>query len=96
MKLLCVTFYDVKRKEAITAFLDTKMKSIEEHPDKKRISTWNDYLNDIKYFFLDDYITTKRKIERMRQGKKEIAFSDCEIPSFARIEKRIVKNLTLV
>src|SRR5215218_3379985 len=46
-----VTFYDVKRKEQITAFLDTKIKSIQEDPDKKWITTWNDYLNDIKYFF---------------------------------------------
>jgi hypothetical protein len=28
-----VTFYDVKRKEQITAFLDKKIKSIEEDPD---------------------------------------------------------------
>jgi hypothetical protein len=31
--------------------LDTKIKSTEEDPDRKSITTWNDYLNDIKYFF---------------------------------------------
>jgi hypothetical protein len=38
------TFYDIKKREQITAFLDTKVKSREEDPDKKRITTWNHYL----------------------------------------------------
>lgn len=29
------TFYDIKRKEQVFAFLDTKIKSSEEDPDKK-------------------------------------------------------------
>ena len=29
--------------------MDTKIKSIQEDPDKKWITTWNDYLSDIKY-----------------------------------------------
>src|SRR5215208_3042175 len=57
-----VTFYDVKRKEQITKFLDTKIKSIEEDPDRKWITTWNDYLNDIKYFFRWLY-NNKKKTE---------------------------------
>jgi hypothetical protein len=32
-----VTFYDIKNKEQIIAFLDTKVKNREEDPDKK----WN-------------------------------------------------------
>ena len=39
---LDVTFYDVQRKEEVIAFLDTKIKSIEEDPDRKWITTWND------------------------------------------------------
>ena len=35
-----VTFYDVKRKEQITAFLDTKIKSVEEDLHKKWITAW--------------------------------------------------------
>ena len=31
-------------------FWIAKIKSIEEDPDKKWITTWNDYLSDIKYF----------------------------------------------
>jgi hypothetical protein len=33
------TFYDIKNKEQVTAFLDTKIKSREEDPDKKWITT---------------------------------------------------------
>jgi len=57
-----VTFYDIKRRENIIAFLDTKIKSIEEDPDKKWITTSNDYLNDIKYFFRWLY-NNKKKTE---------------------------------
>ena len=46
-----VTFHDIERKEQIISFLDSKMKSSEGDPDKKWITTWNDYLGDIKYFF---------------------------------------------
>jgi hypothetical protein len=46
-----VSFYDVKKKEQIINFLDSKMKNPEVDPDKKWITTWNDYLGDIKYFF---------------------------------------------
>jgi integrase/recombinase XerD len=45
-----VAFFDIKRSEMITNFLDTKIKSFEEDPDKKCIITWNDYLGRIKYF----------------------------------------------
>jgi hypothetical protein len=33
------TFYDIKNKEQVTALLDTKIKSREEDPDKKWITT---------------------------------------------------------
>jgi integrase/recombinase XerD len=46
-----ITFYDIKNKEQITAFLDTKVKSREEDPDKKWTTTWNHYLNRVRLFF---------------------------------------------
>jgi integrase/recombinase XerD len=46
-----ITFYDIKKKEQIIAFLDTKIKSQEEDPDKKWITTWNHCLDRIKLFF---------------------------------------------
>jgi integrase/recombinase XerD len=45
-----VTFYDIQKREQIIAFLDTKIKSNDIDPDKKWITTWNDYLWRIKYF----------------------------------------------
>ena len=81
-----VTFYDVKRKEQITAFLDTKIKSIEEDPDRKWITTGNDYLNDIMYFFRWLY-SNKKKTENEYKEKDEIASSssDWETPPFATL-----------
>jgi hypothetical protein len=45
------SFYDVKHREQITIFLDTKIKSLEREPDKKRITTWNHYLHRFKHLF---------------------------------------------
>lgn len=45
------TFYEIKKKDQIVSFLDTKIKNIDIDPDKKWITRWNDYLWRIKYFF---------------------------------------------
>ncbi|MGB6671056.1 MAG: hypothetical protein WBE34_01345 [Candidatus Nitrosopolaris sp.] len=41
------TFYDIQSKEQIITFLDTKIKSSAEDPEKKWIATWNHYLHSI-------------------------------------------------
>src|SRR5919112_652619 len=87
-----VTFYGIQRKEKITTFLDTKIKSIEEDPDRKWITTWNDYLNDIKYFFRWLYNTKKKENEH--KENREIASSDRETPSFTSIKKKKTKRLS--
>ena len=40
-----VSFYDIQKKEQIIAFLDTKIKNVEQDPDKKWITTWNHNLH---------------------------------------------------
>jgi hypothetical protein len=45
------TFYDVRAKDEIISFLNTKIKDINQDPDKKWRTTWNDYLRRIKCFF---------------------------------------------
>jgi len=45
------SFHDVIKKNDIISFLDTKIKESNVDPDKKWITTWNDYLWRIKYFF---------------------------------------------
>jgi hypothetical protein len=44
------TFLEIQLKEQITSFLDTKIKNVEEDPDKKWMTTWNDYLHRIKHY----------------------------------------------
>jgi hypothetical protein len=44
------SFLDIKENDLIRSFLDSKLKSREDDPDKKSIVTWNDYLGRIKYF----------------------------------------------
>jgi hypothetical protein len=45
-----VPFYEIKTKSQITLFLDTKIKTIEDDPDKRWITTWNDYLGELSTF----------------------------------------------
>ncbi len=46
-----VTFYDVQKKEKILEFLNRRIKSKSDDPDEKWITTWNDYLGRLKFFF---------------------------------------------
>jgi integrase/recombinase XerD len=83
-----VSFYDVQRKDQIINFLDSKMKNPEIDPDKKWISTWNDYLGDIKYFFR--WLNNYKLIEENRIKP----VSEWETPSFAKIKKKKTKRLS--
>ncbi len=42
---------DITKKEDIVSYLQTKIKSREEDPDQKWITTYHDYLHRIKHFF---------------------------------------------
>ena len=44
LEMQSISFQEVGRKDQITSFLDTKVKTPDEDPDKKCITTWNDYL----------------------------------------------------
>jgi integrase/recombinase XerD len=77
------SFYDLSRKEQILAFLDTKIKSQEEDPDKKWITTWNHYLRRIKLFL--------RWLYNSRLLEKDEGW---ETPDFARIKERRTKRLS--
>jgi len=45
-----IMFYEIQNRELIISFLNKKIKSPEEDPDKRWITTWNHYLNRIKLF----------------------------------------------
>jgi integrase/recombinase XerD len=45
------SLYDIRSREQILCYLDTKIKNTEQDPEEKWVTTWNDYLNRIKLFF---------------------------------------------
>jgi integrase/recombinase XerD len=82
-----VTFYQIQNKEQILKFLDLKKKIEPEDPDKKWITTWNDYLWRIKYFYrwLDN---SKEK------GVKGRSLDSWITPSFINIKMKRTKRLS--
>src|SRR5215211_6807544 len=46
-----ITFYDIRKKEQILEFLNKRIKPKSNDPDEKWITTWNDYLRRLKFFF---------------------------------------------
>ena len=87
------TFLDIQAKEQITTFLDTKIKNVEEDPDKKWITTWNDYLHRIKHFFR--WLYNQKDVEVKGLAKGEILTQqDWETPSFARIREKRSKRIS--
>jgi integrase/recombinase XerD len=81
------TFYDIKSKEQITAFLDTKIKSREEDPDKRWITTWNHYLHRVKIFFR--WLYNKKEKEASNETDES---ADWETPSFVKIKAKKTKR----
>ena len=75
----------VRRKEQILAFLITKEKLVIDH-EKRSITPWNSYLNQIKSFI--------RWLHNQRGKNKEIAMSDWKTPAFAKIKERMTKRLS--
>ena len=87
------TFLDVKLKEQIMSFLDTKIKDVEEDPDKKWISTWNDYLHRIKHFFR--WLYNQKDAEAKALAKGEVVRQEeWETPTFARIREKRSKRIS--
>ena len=81
-----VTFHDIQKKEQITTFLDTKINN--EDPEKKWITTWNNYLTRLKLFL--------RWFYNMKGNDSEAVASqyDWETPFFARIKERKTKRIS--
>jgi hypothetical protein len=83
-----ITFYGVKNREQIIDFLDSKIKNSEIDPDKKWVTTWNDYLGDIKYFFRSLYNYKLTDCNQIRSTSEWVT------PSFANIKKKKTKRLS--
>src|SRR5918995_7473493 len=83
-----ITFYDIKKKEQIMAFLDTKVKNREEDPDKKWLTTWNHYLNRVRLFFRWLYNAKAKEVS------ENIIPSEWETPSFGKIKGKKTKRIS--
>lgn len=86
-----ISFFDIDKRDHIISFLDSKIKSIEVDPDKKWITTWNDYLNDIKYFFRWLYNWKLRNADSNRDFQTPY---DWETPLFVKIMRKKTKRLS--
>ena len=78
----------IENKNQITSFLDTKVKSIDKDPDKRWITTWNDYLARLKYFF--------RWLQNCRDKNDldEFPYSEWITPAFISIRKKKTKRIS--
>jgi hypothetical protein len=85
-----ISFLDIQRKEQVTSFLDTKIKSIEQDPDKKWISTWNDYARRIKHFLR--WLYNEKTLHS--EGKESLQPSDWQTPHFAKIKEKRSKRVS--
>jgi integrase/recombinase XerD len=74
------SFYDIHSSEKILCYLNTKIKNIEQDPEQKWITSWNDYLNRIKLFFR---WLTNRHISNK---------SDWKTPDFVQIKEKKSKR----
>jgi integrase/recombinase XerD len=82
-----VSFYEIENKSQVISFLDTKIKNSENDPDKRWITTWNDYLGRIKYFFRWMYNCKDKDLD-------DVPFSDWETPDFVKIKNKKTKRIS--
>ena len=83
-----ISLYEVENKNQIISFLDTKIKNSQEDPDKRWITTWNDYLVRIKYFFRWLYNC------KDKDTYDDIQFSEWVTPNFVQIKKKKTKRIS--
>jgi hypothetical protein len=88
------TFYDLHKPEQIISFLDTKIKSEGEDPDKRWITTWNYYLARIKHFlrWLHNCTAAGTNNDGESSSSTRIPDSNWETPPAARIKKKRTKR----
>ena len=79
------SFYDITTKQQVTSFLDTKRKSAECDPEMKWITTWNHYLNRIRFLFRWFH-------NRYLRYPELIGEADWETPDVVRIKSKKSKR----
>lgn len=83
------SFHDLTKDEIIS-YLNTKIKNSTIDPDKKWITTWNDYLWRIKYFlrWFHNYKLVKER------GQEPADLSDWLTPSIVSIKRKKTKRIS--
>lgn len=77
------SFHDVKTKQQILAFVDTRVKTHDEDLDKKWITTWNNYLNRMKLFY-----------RWLFNHSNDIEYEYSETPEFFKIKTKKSKRVS--
>jgi hypothetical protein len=80
------SFQEVSKREQITGYLDTKIKSEVDDPEKRWIGYWNDLSLRIKSFY--------RWLHNQRGKEELIPTSEWETPTFAKIRLKKTKRLS--
>jgi integrase/recombinase XerD len=83
-------FFDIKSKQQITAFLDTRIRNTEIDPDRRWITTWNDYLWRIKYFLR----WLRNHKDKAQKGIEPLQQSYWITPSFVNIKKKKTRRIS--
>jgi hypothetical protein len=80
-----VSFTEINKSEQVLSFLNTKIRSEEDDPEKKSITTWNDYLHRIKHFLRWLY-----NMGTVQPGVV-IPMEDWNTPLFLKIKEKTLK-----
>ena len=91
------SFYLIVRRDQVISFLDTKIKDNTIDPDKRWITTWNDYLSRIKYFFRWLYNT--KNVDgflsiNFDYNVDYVSVSEWKTPIFLNIDKKKTKRIS--
>ena len=82
------SFTDINKSEQILSFLNTKIRSQQDDPEKKWITTWNDYLHRIKHF-----LRWLHNIETVR-AEVPLTMDDWVTPTFLKIKEKRTKRIS--
>ena len=85
-----IKFYNISKREQITAFLNTKIKSYDIDPDKRWITTWNHFLNRIKLFMRWLYNYHKNRLINSNNDNND----DWVTPDFCKIKPKKTKRIS--
>ena len=86
---LDVSFYNIETKEPFIGFLKTKIKSKEQDPDERWITSYNHYLGRIKIFFRWLY-----NVKLSKSDKDILPVEMWKTPDFLHIPKKKTKRVS--